>query len=366
MPRSPSSMGSTSLSAGSAPRNGSRPRKVTMKDVADRAGVSPSTVSFVLAQRTDMRISEETRQRVLRSARELGYRPNLISRSFRTNVTRTVGLISDTIIADQYGGEMIEGSLRSALDLNHLLVVCETEGDTAIEAKLIDELLGRQVDGVIYASLYTRRVVVPRALASHPLVLLNCVAPRRRIPAIVPDELAAGRCAADSLLRAGHRTDIYIVGSRPPHVLAARERSEGMQNALAAAGVRLRGAVDCDWWPEPAYEAVARLLRAGKRPSALICMNDRIAFGAYQALQEVGIPIPEEISVVSFDDSPLASWLRPQLTSIGLPHAQMGRRAVETLLSQQPPVGVQRITMPVRERASIGPARGAGNGRARP
>jgi LacI family transcriptional regulator len=329
--------------------------KVRLREVAAWADVSPSTASFVLAGRDDMRISEGTRQRVLRAARELGYRPNLMARSMRTKITRTIGLISDTIVTDQYGGELVGGSLVSALKHDYLLVVAETEDDSAVEAQLIEHMLGRQVDGIIYAFMATRQVRVPPALTRQPVVLLNCVAGNRRLPAILPDEFEAGRTAAARLLQAGLRAGIYVVGERPPHVFAARERSAGIERAMTAAGARLQGGVDCAWWPEPAFDAVTRLLRGSGRPAALICMNDRVALGAYQALQAGGIAVPDEVSVISFDDSALAAWLRPQLTSVALPHFEMGRRAVETLLADQPQPPVQRVPMPLRERGSVAP-----------
>jgi len=97
------------------------------------------------------------------------------------------------------------------------------------------------------------------------------------------------------------------------------------------------------------------LLATGTRPTAIVCLNDRVAFGAYQALAEATLAVPADVSLLSFDDSDLASWLRPQLTSIAIPHFDLGRRAVELLLSDQPAQGVHRVAMPLRERASVGP-----------
>ncbi|GGM83004.1 substrate-binding domain-containing protein [Dactylosporangium sucinum] len=105
----------------------------------------------------------------------------------------------------------------------------------------------------------------------------------------------------------------------------------------------------------PAYAAVRAFLRAGSRASALLCLNDRLAFGAYQAAQEAGLRIPEDLSVVAFDDSDLASWLRPALTSVALPHFELGRRAVELLLDPTRPMGRHLVEMPLRSRASVGP-----------
>lgn len=338
----------------------SRPRRVTLREVARRAGVSATTASFVLAGRDDMRISAEARLRVRQAATDLGYRPNLTARSLRTKVTRTIALVSDTIATQPYAGAMVYGSLTAALEEDHLLFVTETQGNPEVEERLIEDLLGRQVDGFVYASMFTRQVTLPKALRGHPVVLLNCVSSGDEpLPTVLPDERAAGRAALRVLLDRGHRDGIVVLGETPPGVYAARERVAGMEEALTEAGAGIDAVLDCSWWPEPAYEAVHHTLRRGTLPRALVCLNDRIAYGAYQALQEAGVGIPGEVSLVSFDDSDLAGWLRPALTSVALPHLEMGRRAVRALLAQDPTATVERVPMPVRERASIAAPRPA-------
>ncbi|OJF14591.1 LacI family DNA-binding transcriptional regulator [Couchioplanes caeruleus] len=333
------------------------PQRATLLQVAQRAGVSRSTASFVLAGRhLDMRISENARQRVLRAAQELDYRPNLMARSLRTKVTKTIALVSDTIASDPYAGRAIHGSLAAAVAHDHLLFIGETEGDSVVEGKLIADLLDRQVDAFVYASMFTRYVRVPKQLKGRPVVLLNCLtrAVRPVYHSVIPDEAAAGRNAARTLVGAGHREGIHLVGKPAAHVFASRERLAGMRDGFGAAGVRLAGTIECDWWPEPAYEAMRRALAGGLVPKALVCINDRVAMGAYQALREAGRAIPDDVSVVSFDDSDLAAWLRPQLTSIALPHYQLGWTAVELLLGAAQDPAVHRVPMPVRLRASLG------------
>ncbi|MFC3741045.1 LacI family DNA-binding transcriptional regulator [Paractinoplanes deccanensis] len=333
------------------------PQRATLLQVAQRAGVSRSTASFVLAGRhVDMRISEDARQRVLRAAQELDYRPNLMARSLRTKVTRTIALVSDTLASDPYAGRAIQGSLAAAVAHGHLLFIGETEGNPVIEEKLISDFLDRQVDAFVYASMFTRYVRVPKQLKGRPVVLLNCLTRGAR-PAhhqVVPDESAAGSAAADALLGAGHRHHIHLVGTPAPNVFAARERLSGIRAALAEEGAKLAGVVECDWWPDSAYDAVSRALDDGLAASALICLNDRIALGAYQALRDAGRSVPGDVSVVSFDDSELAAWLRPQLTSIALPHYELGWQAVEKLLGPPSDPAVTRLPMPVRARASVG------------
>lgn len=334
-----------------------QPRRVTLLDVARQAGVSRTTASFVLTGRRDMRISVDAEQRVLRAARELNYRPNLMARSLRTRTTQTIGLISDTVATEPFAGEMVRGTLATAIRLQHLLFIGETEGDPAVEERLVEDMLDRGVDGFLYTAMFTRKARPPSALRGHPYVLVNCYSRDRHTTAVLPDEHGAGGSAVDALLAAGHRDGIHLVGVTKPGVYAAEERLAGLGEALAAAGTALAGRHDCDWWPEPAYAAVHRLLSGGTRPAALICLNDRIAFGAYQALQEAGLSVPEDVSVVSFDDSDLAGWLRPALTSVALPHAELGRRAVELLLDKDRPSGVVKVPMPLHVRGSIGPPR---------
>jgi LacI family transcriptional regulator len=331
-----------------------RPRRVTLQQVAKRAGVSRTTASFVLTGRhADMRISEDARDRVLEAARELDYRPNRISRGLRTSVTHTIGLVSDTIATEPFAGEVIRGALTAALANDRMLFVVETEGDPRAEDQLVRDMLDRQVDGFIYAVMFTREVQIPARLLDQPLVLLNCTAADSRAPAVIPDEINAGRDAARILLDAGHREGIYLVGEPAPHLFAGRERVAGINEALAAAGVQLSGVLACGWEPALAHAAVRELVTTGGRPRALICLNDRVALGTYGALAEAGVRMPDDVSVVSFDDSFLAPWLRPALTGLALPHYDMGKRAVELLIEGGAEATEHRISMPIRRRESV-------------
>jgi LacI family transcriptional regulator len=245
--------------------------------------------------------------------------------------------------------------MSTALLHDHLMFIGETEGDPEVEKRLVQSMLDRGVGGFVYAAMYTQQVRVSKTLREQPLVLLNCLARGKAIPSVIPDEREAGRTAARELLQHGHRDQIVIVGEKAPHVLAGGERLAGVEEELEAAGTELAGSIDTLWWPEYAFAAIRDHLRAGHRPSAFICLNDRIAMGAYQAGRELGLSVPQDFSVISFDDSDLASWLQPQLTSVAIPHFELGRRAVELLLTPDRPTGVIRIPMPLRVRESVGP-----------
>ena len=144
------------------------PRKVTLSDVASRAGVSATTASYILNNRTaEMRISADAAERVRRAAIELAYRPNRSARSLRTAKTKTIGLISDSVASGQFSSQMLTGASAASRDCDHLLVIGETEGDAMLEDQLIDEMLDRQVDGIVYATLVATNVSVPARLHDH-------------------------------------------------------------------------------------------------------------------------------------------------------------------------------------------------------
>ena len=332
-------------------------QRVTLMDVANRAGVSRTTASFVMTGRRDMRISDEAEQRVLRAARELDYRPNLLARSLRTNLSQTIGLISDVVASEPFAGQMIRSSLVTGLRHEHLLFVGETQGDPEVEEQLVRSMLDRGVGGFIYAALFTREVKPSALLRAQPLVLLNCVTKQRNTPAVIPDEHGGGRTAARVLVEAGHRDGIYLVGETPDHVVAGHDRLAGIVAELAAAGIELAGAVNCQWWPDPAFVATDELLSGGVRPTAFICVNDRVAMGVYQACAAHGLVIPDDVSVVSFDDSDLAVWSRPQLTSVSIPHLELGRRATELLLAPEETSRIHEVPMPLAARQSVAPPR---------
>ncbi|MEV0949675.1 LacI family DNA-binding transcriptional regulator [Promicromonospora sp. NPDC050249] len=347
-------------------------KRVTLADVAKAAGVSSSTASLVMTGRgQELRISEAVQARVRDVAQELGYRPNAVSVGLRKGTTRTLGFVSDSVASSRLAGDMIKGAIEAAREHGFMLFIGETGGKPAEETKLVEAMLDRQVDGIILASMFTRSRPLPADIDRTPAVLLNLVPPPgAKIPSVLPDEERAGREAAELLLEAGHR-EIHLIGAGPGPddwssvSVAAHQRLSGILSALEEAGIEpASGFADPSWLPEHGWEATQRILaRGAATPFALLCFNDRLAFGAYQAVQEAGLTIPDNVSVVSFDDASVAGWLRPGLTTFALPHRALGRRAVELLLElvENPegsrPAGanglVHRLPMPLRSRGSV-------------
>jgi LacI family transcriptional regulator len=342
---------------------------VTLADVARAAGVSSPTASLVLSGRGDeLRISQPVQERVRAVAADLSYRPNIVSIGLRKGKTRTLGLVSDTVATSQLAGDMIKGAIEAARDHGFMLFIGETEGDPEVEGTLLEAMLDRQVDGIILTSMFTQFRPVPTLLDRVPTILLNTLAEGpTHAPAVIPDEIEAGRAAARVLLDAGHR-EIHLIGAgpepedMPPGTIAGVERLAGIREVLHAAGLEpASGRRIDDWLPPSGWSATRDLLMTHPQPRAIICFNDRLAFGAYQALHEAGLVVPDDVSVVSFDNYPLADWLRPGLSSFAIPHEQLGRRAVELLIETVTggvgtgPGPIHRYPLPLRPRGSVAP-----------
>jgi LacI family transcriptional regulator len=309
-------------------------KKATLTDVAQRAGVSVTTASYILNGRSSqMRISAATELRVQAAMNDLDYRPNFSARSLRGSSTKTIGVISDFVASGDFASRLLSGASATARRFDHVIVIGETLGNPETERLLVEEMLDRQVDGVLYATLVASQVELPETLRKARTVLLNCRDPAIDLPVVVPDDVAGGRMAAEHLLAAEVADAVFVVGENPtPEATAGRERMEGISAALKGSGASLAGVVPCAWDVEPAFEAVGAWLDTNPSPSALICLNDRVAMGAYQALAEHNLRVPDDVAVISFDGSDLATWLRPRLTTLALPFTEMATLAVEILM----------------------------------
>jgi LacI family transcriptional regulator len=324
-------------------------RRPTLADVAARAGVAPSTASYVLNGRAEqMRISAPAQERVRQAIADLGYRPNRSARNLRTARTRTFGLISDYVATGEFASRMLAGASQAAREGDHLIVIGESQGDPDLEHQLIEEMIDRQVDGLIYITRTATRITIPAALAGQRAVLLNCHDPASDLPSVLPDDEEGGRTAARLVLGSGRAGSTWVVGHDPnPAALAGPRRVRGISAEFDTAQVQLGGQIDCDWRVADAFAATTKELSNGLRPTALICMNDRVAMGVHQALTEQGLAVGTDVAVVSFDGSSLATWLRPAVTSVALPFAELGAAAVRLLLDPPGPGTVVMVPMPV-------------------
>lgn len=317
------------------------PRRVTMTDVARAAGCSQATVSLVLNNAPGVKISAERRARVIEAARSLGYLPTAVAHldvppGPRPAAASVVGFVVDQLATSPEAVVAIEGARQASWLDARIVLTAQTMSDPEMEEKTIAALLAHGAEALIYMTIFTRKVAIPKALARLPVpvALLNCYAEGDPFPAVVPGEIEGGQAATAHLLAMGHRRIGMITGE--PWMEAARDRLKGYRQALAAAGVHydptlvLQG----NWSPSAGYECTRRLLALRDRPTAIFCQNDRMAIGAYEAIKEAGLHIPGDISVVGYDDEEISRHLFPQLTTVVLPHRAMGHWAMEQVTAR--------------------------------
>lgn len=335
------------------------PEKIGIRDVAVEAGVSVTTVSHALNDAQGTRVSEETRQRVRQAADRLGYVPSRLARGLRLQRSNTLGLISDQIATTPYAGRLILGAQEMALQNGFTLVLFNTDSDPEVERREIATALQYQVEGILYATMYHRVVEVPTQLHEIPTVVLDAETPDPQIPSVAPDEVQGGRVAVGELVRHGHRRIGFITNT--DDVPASRGRLEGYRVSLDEAGMEFDPSLVVEDVSESdgGYRAARQLLTRSDRPTALFCYNDRMAMGAYRTAAELGLRIPDDLSVVGFDNQDIiADGLYPGLTTVSLPHYEMGAWAVETLLAQlrgevQEKPGHLLMECPLVRRASV-------------
>lgn len=333
------------------------PKRVTLADVAERAGVSKTAVSLILNNRPGTRLSADAAQRVRAAARELSYRPNPAARSLRMGKTRTVGFISNDVAITRYASAMIRGALDVADFYDHTVLIAEIGSSGERMSAALEAMVDRQADAIIFGSMAAHLIDVPAVPSDVPVVLLNAASTKSHAT-VLPAEHQAGYEVTQHLIDHGHRR-IGLIGNsrrlRTRRRLSATigQRFAGIHQALADAGLELTATIDEDAWePDRGYQATQRLLD-GEPITALITLNDRLAFGAYQAAGEQGLRIPDDISIASFDDDVIAGYLRPGLTTARIPFEQMGRQAMEIVLGV--PGGRQHrlVSMPLQIRSSV-------------
>jgi LacI family transcriptional regulator len=329
-------------------------KRATLTDVARLAGLSPTTVSMVLNERPNSRLSEDAAERVRAAAAKLNYRPNPAARGLRLGKTRTVGFISDEVTITRYASAMIRGLLEVAEERDHTVLISESGRRADRIASALELMLDRQADGIVFGLMGAKQIDVP-VIADVPVVLSNARS-ASGLPCVLPDEFRAGFDAAHYLLDRGHRRIAFIGRSEalldPVLSVTIGARYAGLDAALAESGIEFVHQVDGRFWEPDLGYAGAQEVFQRTEVTAIIAANDRVAFGVYQAAQERGLRIPDDLSVVSFDDEYLASYLRPQLTTMRIPYLDMGRVAMELVLDGDPPAETL-VPMPLQERGSV-------------
>ncbi|MDH7475733.1 MAG: LacI family DNA-binding transcriptional regulator [Anaerolineae bacterium] len=313
------------------------PRKrVTSQDVAELAGVSRTTVSFVLNNVPGMKISQETRQRVLEAARQLNYYPASAARSLARGRTNFIGLVlcqsPTSIFADAFLPEVIRG-LGEVAQEHGFRILLESVEDVTRPDAYISLVREKYIDGLIVSGPRSDDAQLPQlAQEGFPIVLLGQLNDVNFCFVDV-DNVGAARMATEHLIALGHQR-IGLITNAPPQYTASRDRQRGYRLALEAHGI----AYDPNlvrygnFREESGYEAMSQLLKLTERPTAMFVACDLVAFGAMEAIKEHGLAIPEDIALVGFDDVRLAPYVDPPLTTVRLPAYEQGRRAGDLLI----------------------------------
>ena len=305
--------------------------KVTSLDVAEKAGVSRSAVSRVFTPGAS--VSKGTAEKVRKAAAALGYRPNVLARSLNTGRSRIIGLVV-AYLENQFYPEAIERLSKALQARGYHVLVFMASNDNEATQSVIDELLDYQVDGIIAASVGLSNDLTRRCEGlGIPILLFNRHQYDNRLTAITSDNIGGGRRLAEFLLAGGQERIAYIAGWEGASTQMDREA--GFLAGLEAAGRKLfaRGVGNFNF--EQAKEAARRLFGATERPDAIFVANDHMAFAVMDVLRyELGLKVPQDVSVVGYDDVALASWPSYDLTTVRQPANRMVAEAVEALMAR--------------------------------
>lgn len=303
----------------------------TMKDIARLAQVSTSTVSHVI--NGSRFVSDEIREKVMRIVVELNYTPSYIARSLKVKATKTIGLLV-TATNNPFFSEVMAGVEQYCQKNQYNLIIATTGGDAKRLQQNLQTLIHKQVDGVLLMCGDSRFQADIELKVPLPLVVMDWWFTELNADKILENSERGGYLATKSMVDAGHQKIGIITGNLRKSV--AKNRLQGYKKALSEANIVLNP----DWIVESHFDfeggivGAQKLLALSDRPTAIFCCSDTIAIGAYQAIQNQGLRIPQDISIMGYDDIELARYLFPSLSTISQPKAELGKLAVETLLQR--------------------------------
>lgn len=335
---------------------------VTLREVAEAAGVHPGTASRALNMATRSLVRPETVERVTAAATALGYRPNYLARSFKTRRTLSVGVVIPDI-ANPLFPPMLRGIEDRLAEDGYVALVANTENSPERQARVFAGMLGRRVDGLICATAHLDDPGLTHlAEEGVPVVLFNRVLERHAFSSVSVDDDAGVRLAVEHLSGLGHRQIAHLAGPQSFSTGAARYR--GFRTSLRAFGLdaddRLVNVAKALTIPE-GERCAAELLAGGALPTAIIAGNDMMALGCLTALEAAGLRCPDDVSVVGFNDMPFVDRLCPPLTTVHIPQYEVGARAAEILLErlESPEMPLKQVLLApsLVVRGSTAPAR---------
>lgn len=337
---------------------------ITLNELAKAAGVSISTVSRAINDSSHP-VNEETRQHILNLAKELGYRPNMVARSLKTERTFTVGIIVNSIVSP-FSPTIIRG-IQDHLKLhNYCSVIINADWDPEAEAEAIHQLISRSIDGIIFVESWLREANPTLDLANKPYIFVHRLFSGMSGNSVLVDEYYGTCLAVEHLARLGHRRIAFING--PQGWDASTHRLAAYQGALAQQEIPYEPMLveEGNWEVQSGYPAARKFLAMAERPTAIFAANDLMALGAIYAIQEAGLRVPEDIALVGYDDREIASLSRPTITTVSLPCYEMGQTSAQLLMRWLDDETVMEEPLRIRGKLIIRESCGAEEGKAAP
>ncbi|MCA9731547.1 LacI family DNA-binding transcriptional regulator [candidate division KSB1 bacterium] len=306
----------------------------TLRDIAQKAGVHPSTVSRILHNNQTVKISDATRKRILAIAKELDYQPNELARAFRLRKTQTIGLIIPDISNSFFSG--ISRSIEmSSYSSGYNLVVCNTNENVEKELKYVRNLVNRGIDGLIIASCQNdAKHLVDLKDKKIPFVLIDRYFDDLKTNAVISDNKQSAFDAVRMLHELNHKRIAFLRGR--PDISTIQSRLQGYLDAVSQFGLEYDPELIAgnSFTVEDGYLATKRLLTLQSPPTAMLTSGNRIIIGALQAIEEFNIQLPKELSLIAYTDDLFTPYLACPLTTISHPLTEMGQKAVDLLLQK--------------------------------